>query len=404
MELKGFGKSGHWPSLLSAFLYFDVSFMVWVLLGATGIFIAQDLHLTAAQKGFMVALPILGGSVMRIILGVLTDRIGAKTTGVIGMALTLIPLLLLWNFGSTLPEVYVYGFLLGIAGASFAAALPLASRWYPPRYQGLAMGIAGAGNSGTLFATLFAPRLAQAFGSWHAVFGLAMIPMVLVLLLYIFLAKNAPHQPTPKKVMDYFSILKHKDTWLFCFFYSVTFGGFVGMASFLPIFFHDQYGLSSIQSGNFVTLCVLGGSLFRPIGGWIADKTGGVRVLQVLFFLISILFALVSVLFTVNIELLFLLLIMMSFGLGNGAVFQLVPQRFSQEIGMITGIVGAAGGIGGFFLPSLIGLLKDTTGTFATGFQMLVVLVAIAFITMLLVATHWNRSMAVKKIMTDSAI
>lgn len=404
MELEGFRKSGHWPSLFSSFLYFDVSFMVWVLLGATGIFIAEDLHLTSSQKGLMVALPILGGSVMRIILGILTDRIGAKRTAVMGMALTLLPLLLLWNFGTTLPEVYLYGFLLGIAGASFAAALPLASRWYPPRYQGLAMGIAGAGNSGTLFATLFAPRLAEYFGNWHTVFGLALIPMVLVLVTFIFLAKDAPNQPAPKKVVDYFGILKQKDTWLFCFFYSITFGGFVGMASFLPIFFHDQYGLTSIQSGNYVTLCVLGGSLFRPIGGWIADKVGGVRVLQVLFLLITLLFVLVSLLFTVYMELLFLLLIMMSFGLGNGAVFQLVPQRFSKEIGMITGIVGAAGGVGGFFLPSLIGLLKDMTGSFATGFQVLIILVAIAFITLLLVATHWKRSMSVKKIVTDPAL
>lgn len=151
MQSRGFLKSGHWPSLLGSFLYFDTSFMVWILLGATSVFVSDELGLNASEKGLMVAIPILGGSIFRIFTGVLTDRIGAKKTALLGMSLSMVPLGLLWIAGTTLTEVYAYGFLLGIAGASFAAALPLASRWYPPQYQGLAMGIAGAGNSGTIF-------------------------------------------------------------------------------------------------------------------------------------------------------------------------------------------------------------------------------------------------------------
>jgi NNP family nitrate/nitrite transporter-like MFS transporter len=306
-------------------------------------------------------------------------------------------------FGTTLYEVYAYGFLLGIAGASFAVALPLASRWYPPRYQGLALGIAGAGNSGTVFATLFAPRLAEYFGGWHAVFGLAMIPVSLVLAGFVLLAKDAPNPPPAKPLREYVRMVRVKDVWLFCFFYSITFGGFVGMVSFLPLFFHEQYQLPTIRSGDFVTFCVIAGSFFRPIGGWLADKWGGVRILQTLFLCILTLFLCVSAMFSLRLELLFLLLIMASFGLGNGAVFQLVPQRFAEDIGIVTGIVGAAGGVGGFFLPSLLGVLKDMTGTYTPGFIVLAVIVGLALFTMLAVSQRWSESL-VKKTSTGSAV
>lgn len=388
---RDFRKSGHWPSLLGSFLYFDFSFMVWMLIGATSIFIASDLNLTASQKGFLVALPILGGSVFRILLGFLADWYGAKKTAVAGMSFTMLPLLLLWVSGTTLTELYVYGFLLGIAGASFAAALPLVSRWYPPQHQGLAMGIAGAGNSGTLLATWFAPRLAEAFNDWHIIFGIAMALLGIILLVFLLITKEAPYPPPSKSFVDYFAVLKIKDAWVFCFFYSITFGGFVGMASFLSIFFHDQYGLNTVSAGDFVTLCVLAGSFFRPIGGWISDKVGGIRVLQTLFFLITVLFVLVSFLLPFPLEMGALFLVMTALGLGNGAVFQLVPQRFGKEIGIITGIVGAAGGLGGFFLPSLLGWMKDATGTFATGYLIIACIAAGGFITMWIIGQRWSR-------------
>lgn len=402
MNREGFLKSGHWPSLLASFLYFDVSFMIWVLIGATGVFISQDLQLTATQKGLMVALPILGGSVFRIFMGVLTDRIGAKRTAIAGMLLTLLPLFMLWLFADSLPEIYAYGFVLGIAGASFAAALPMASRWYPPRYQGLAMGIAGAGNSGTLLATLFAPRLAAYFGDWNPVFGLAMLPMLVVLIFFLVFAKEPPNQPAPKTLAQSFSVLKTRDAWLFNFFYFVTFGGFVGMTSFLSIFFHDQYGLDNVQAGDFVTLCVLAGSLFRPVGGWISDKWGGVRVLKRLFLAIVLLLGFVSQLLPFWLELAGLFLLMVCYGLGNGAVFQLVPQRFAGEIGTITGLVGAFGGIGGFFLPSILGMAKEIAGTYSLGFVLLAAIVATAFWTMLVVGERWKGRLIIPGGKTNS--
>src|SRR5438445_9829254 len=178
MHLRGFLRTGHWPTLTCAFLYFDISFMVWVLLGALANSIVPEFGLTAAERGFMVAVPILGGAILRVVLGVMTDRLGARRTGLIGLALTFVPLLLGWLWVDRFSQLLLVGLLLGVAGASFAAALPLASRWYPPQYQGMAMGIAGAGNSGTALATFFGPRLAVWLGGWQAVFPLALVPVL----------------------------------------------------------------------------------------------------------------------------------------------------------------------------------------------------------------------------------
>ena len=247
------------------------------------------------------------------------------------------------------------GLLLGVAGASFAASLPLASRWYPPRYQGLVMGIAGAGNSGTALATFFGPRLALAWG-WHAVFGLALVPLLATLALFLVFAKDSPDQPPPRSLSDYAAVLKLADTWWFCFFYAITFGGFVGLASFLNVFFLSQYGLSKVEAGNFATLCVIAGSVLRPLGGYLADRYGGVRVLTGLYLVVgatTLGMAALPPSLSAGTALLFA--VMVALGMGNGCVFQLVPQRFPREIGVVTGIVGAAGGLGGFVLPNRSG-------------------------------------------------
>jgi NNP family nitrate/nitrite transporter-like MFS transporter len=367
MNMRGFAKAGHWPSLLSAFLYFDTSFMAWVLLGALANSIVPDFQLNDAERGLMLAIPLLGGSILRLVLGLLTDHIGARRTGIIGLVLTLLPLLMGWVWADSFPKILLVGLLLGVAGASFAVALPLASRWYPAEYQGMAMGIAGAGNSGTALATLFGPILAQKVG-WHAVFGLALIPMTLTLLVFVLFAKDSPRQPAPKPLADYAVVLKHADTWWFCMFYSVTFGGFVGLAVFLNSFFHLQYELDRVQAGYFATLCVISGSFLRPVGGYLADRFGGIRILTVLYLGVGILMLGLSALPPLAWGTALMFAAMGMLGMGNGSVFQLVPQRFPKEIGVITGIVGAAGGLGGFVLPNLLGTLRQLTSTFSGGF------------------------------------
>lgn len=395
MKLVDLKKNGHTPSLISSFLYFDVSFMIWVILGALGAFITKDFGLSPAQKGLVVALPILGGSLFRIIMGVFTDRIGPRKTAIGGMLVTMVPLLWGWLFGQSIGELYSIGILLGVAGGSFAAALPMASRWYPPHLQGLAMGIAGAGNSGTLFATLFGPRLATSMG-WHNVLGLALIPLILVFLAFIIMSKDAPSQPEPKPLRDYFQIFKLRDTWYFCILYSVTFGGFVGLSSFLSIFFVDQYGLSKVSAGDFVTLCVAAGSFFRPVGGFFADRVGGTRMLSVLFIVLTLSMFGVSYLPSFYTVMILLLVGMICLGMGNGAVFQIIPQRFHKEIGMITGIVGAAGGVGGFFVPNLLGTLKEVTGTYAAGFIVYSIFGLVAFTVLLIAIQSWRKTWLVK--------
>ncbi len=262
--------------------------------------------------------------------------------------------------------------MLGVAGASFAAALPVASRWYPPQYQGLAMGIAGAGNSGTALATFFGPILAKSLG-WHAVFGLALVPLTLTFVTFVAFAKDSPSQPAPKPLTDYGKVLALSDTWWFCVLYSVTFGGFVGLASYLPTFFKDQYFTDDpvkggVYAGYFTTLCVIAGSFLRPVGGYLADRFGGIRLLLALYAVMAACMTGVAALPALPLAIGLLAVGMGALGMGNGAVFQLVPQRFQKEIGVMTGIVGAAGGVGGFFLPNLLGLLKKLTGSFGPGF------------------------------------
>ena len=388
-----FWKAGHPATLFAAFLYFDLSFMVWVMLGPLAVQIAKDLELNAAQKGLMVATPVLAGALLRVVMGLLVDHLKPKTAGAIGQVIVILALIGAWQFGiASYAQVLVLGLFLGVAGASFAVALPLASRWYPPEHQGTALGIAGAGNSGTVFAALFAPSLAVAFG-WNNVFGLAAIPLVAVLIFYWFVAKDSPECPAPKSLAEYLKVLRDKDAWWFMFFYSVTFGGFVGLASSLTIYFNTQYGLSPVVAGYFTAACVFAGSMMRPLGGALADRVGGIRSLSFMYvgaalFLVIVSFGLPQA----WMALVVFIFAMLVLGMGNGAVFQLVPQRFRKEIGVMTGLVGMAGGVGGFYLASSLGYSKQLTGTYQTGFMIFAALALLALVGLTTVKTRWRTT------------
>jgi NNP family nitrate/nitrite transporter-like MFS transporter len=393
MDRKAFLKAGHTPTLFAAFLYFDLAFMVWVLLGPLGVQIAQDLQLTHAQKGFMVAVPVLAGALLRMLMGVLVDHLQPKKAGAIGQVIVIIAMFVAWQFGiHSYEQALLLGCFLGFAGAAFAVALPLASRWYPPEHQGTALGIAGAGNSGTALAALFAPGLAAAFG-WVNVFGLALIPLIAVFIFYLLVAKDAPECPPPKTMAEYLKVLKDRDAWWFMFFYSVTFGGFVGLASSLTIYFNTQYGLDAKMAGYFTAACVFAGSLVRPIGGNLADRIGGIRTLTVMYviaaaFLFGVSFGLPQAWMAVIV----FVGAMLALGMGNGAVFQLVPQRFRREIGVMTGLVGMAGGIGGFYLASSLGYSRQMTGSYQTGFVVFALLAVLALIGLTRVKTRWRTT------------
>ena len=390
---KKFFAAGHTPTLAAAFFYFDMSFMVWVMLGPLGVQISNDLHLDAGQKGLMVAVPLLVGAILRVVNGVGVDRIGPKATGLVGQVIVIAGLLLAWYFGvHSFAQILVVGVILGVAGSSFAVALPLASRWYPPQYQGIALGIAGAGNSGTVLAALFAPGLASIFG-WVNVLGMAAIPLMVALLVYIVCAKDAPNQPPAKSLPEYLSVLRIGDAWWFMFFYSVTFGGFSGLASSLTIYFNADYGLSPVVAGYFTAAAVFAGSLVRPVGGALADRIGGIRALSIMYIVAAAALAIVSFhLPSAWIALVFFIAGMLALGMGNGAVFQLVPQRFRHEIGVMTGLVGMTGGIGGFYLASSLGYSKQFTGSYQVGLLVFAVLAMVALIGLSSIKGRWRTT------------
>jgi len=393
MQLKAFLKSGHTPTLFSAFLYFDVSFMVWVILGPLGVFVARDLGLTPGQKGLMVAVPVLSGAFCRLLMGVLVDKIGAKLTGQIGQVVVMGAIA--WAYLThldSLHQIYALGIFLGIAGASFAVALPLASRWYPPEAQGLAMGIAGAGNSGTVFSALFGPLLAARYG-WNTVLGLTLIPLFIAFITYTILAKDSPDSPPPKTFRQYVAVLRDQDTWWFMFFYCVTFGGFVGISSSLVIYFNSQFGINPVHAGYLTSACVLMGSLFRPVGGRLADRVGGIRTLQWVYGTVAL--GGVGIALSSGSLLLSLaafIIAMGALGIGNGSVFQLIPQRFRREIGILTGLVGMAGGIGGFYLAASLGFSKQWTGSYRLGFCVFAGLALLALLGIWSVKRRWRST------------
>lgn len=394
MRLADLKRAGHFPTLVTAFLYFDFSFMVWTLLGVLGAQIAapESLNLTAQQKFFMVSVPILAGGVLRLALGLLVDRIGAKTTGIVAQCVVIAGLATAWGAGVRSYEAVLWlGVALGVAGASFAVALPQAGRWYPPKMQGLVMGLAGAGNIGVVIDSLLAPRLAAIYG-WQAVFGLALIPAVVVLAIYCWVSREPTLEVAPKKLGDYFRLLREKDVHWFCFFYTVTFGGFVGLAYSLGMYFKDRFDLSAAQAGDLVALCTAVGALGRPIGGGISDRIGGIRSLHIYYTVACVALVLGGWIESLPLSVAAFFVACAAFGMGNGSVFQLLPQRFGKEIGLMTGLVGCGGGIGGFLLANMMGQSRQHTGSYLAGLMVFAALCLLALVGLGMVKRRWRTT------------
>jgi len=411
--LKG---QGDWPTLLAAFLYFDFSFMVWTMLGPLATEIAESLSahgfvMSASQKATLLAIPILSGALLRILLGFLVDKFGPKKTALMAQSIVISVLFYAYFRGEniTYGELLIVAFGLGFAGASFAVALPQAGQWYPPNLQGVVLGIAGAGNIGVVIDFLFAPKIAEHWG-WQAVFLVGGILSTIIFIAYIFMAKDAPKEvytPRPKKVSDYLKLLKDKDTWWFNLFYAISFGGFVGFAGYMKVYLMNTYQAEmanfgvqwlnepnvKVIAGYFGALTIFAGAMLRPVGGAIADKMGGIKSLYIFFGAVAILAlinAFVKLPFAVAILVLFL--IMANLGMANGAVFQLVPQRFGKDIGIMTGIIGAAGGLGGTLLIKTLGWSKEAFNSYSAGFTIFAGVVLLGIIGISLVKTRWRTT------------
>ena len=415
-ELKS---AGHFPTLLAAFLYFDFSFMVWTMLGPLATEIGESLAthgfvMSPSQKATLLALPVLSGAILRIVLGFGVDKLGAKKTALLAQSVVIIALF----YGYFRGENITYGELLfvalglGFAGASFAVALPQAGQWYPPRLQGLVLGLAGAGNVGVVLDFLFAPKIAEIWG-WQAVFLVGAVLSTFIFILYAFMAKDAPadvYKPNPKKLSDYLKLLKDRDTWWFSLFYAVSFGGFVGFANYMKVYLMNtyqvemsQFGLEylgeenvKVVAGYFGALCIFAGAILRPVGGAIADKLGGVKSLYIFFGAVLVLAILnATVVHSFGLAIFVLFLIMANLGMANGAVFQLVPQRFSKDMGIMTGLIGCAGGLGGTALIKTLGWSKGAFDGYSAGFFIFAGVVAVALVGISMVKTRWRTTWGV---------
>ncbi|MBI5587260.1 MAG: NarK/NasA family nitrate transporter [Deltaproteobacteria bacterium] len=390
MNLKAFMKSGHPPTLFCAFLYFDFCFAIWVMNGAMAPFISEQFHLTPMEKGFMLSVPVLAGAFMRFPTGLLAQYITRKWAAMFEMGLITIGLLYGYFFVDSYAEVIYMGIPLGIAGASFGVALSLGGGWFPPKYKGLAIGIAGAGNSGAVIAMLFAPPLAVKYG-WSSVYGYAIILMLIPMALMLFLAKEPPDLER-KKLSDYLKILVEKDAWVFNIIYIVSFGGYIGFTMFLPTFFHDQFGIPKSQMGQYAAVIAIMASVLRIAGGWAADRWGGIRMLNTLLILIAVGAFAASLLPSVLITTAILILIFSALGAANGSTFQLVPLRFAYATPIAMSLVGEVGALGGGLLPNAMGISKQYLGSFSGGFIFFGAMSIVALIVLRVVQRRWTTS------------
>lgn len=393
-NFKTFLKSGHWPTLFASFLYFDFCFAIWVLNGAMAPFISEEFGLTPAQKGFMISVPILAGALMRFPLGVLAQYIGRKSAAMVEMGLIIAALIYGYVFVNTYSDVLAMGVLLGIAGASFGVALSLGSGWFPPQHKGLAMGIAGAGNSGTVLAVLFAPPLATAYG-WQTVYGLAAFTMLLPMVVMAVLAKEPPDREH-QSFRQHISCLFEKDGWAFSLIYIVTFGGFIGLVTFLPTYFYDQFGVTKVEAGQLTMLAAVMGSGIRIIGGWISDKVGGINTLTFVLVAVAVLLVITGNVVSLTATTLLFMCCFAALGAGNGALFQLVPLRWPATTAVAGSMIGEIGALGGAIVPNAMGLSKQYSGTYLWGFVLVAVLAIVMLIMLRTVQIRWTKTWAEK--------
>jgi NNP family nitrate/nitrite transporter-like MFS transporter len=349
-------------------LHLTVSFMVWLLIGAMSISLAQDLQLSDQQVAWLVALPLLGGAVLRMLAGWSADWVGARSTALVILVAELAALLWGWLGVSGYHEAVVFALLLGVAGASFAVSLPIAGRAYPPAARGFVLGLAASANVGTVLILFLAPRWAAVM-DWHHVCVLMAGVVSVTLVLFALLVPREQPSLEPHRAEWWHNaaeLIRRRSAYWLCFLYAVTFGGFVGFCSLLPLLLHDLYQLDAIMAGTVAALCGLFGSLIRPVGGYIADRQGGLRIL---YYVLPVIVGSVVAVTSPSLPMAVAMMVLATgaMGFGNGVVFQLVAEWFPKDIGLASGVVGAAGGFGGFLLPIIAGTMKGFTGSYDLG-------------------------------------
>jgi len=395
-SFKNFLQSGHSPTLFAAFLYFSFSCCIWVLNGAMAPFIGETFNLSPAQKGLMLSVPIIAGALMRFPLGILSQYIGRKKATLVEMGLIAVAMLFGFFFVKSFNNLLAMGVLLGIAGASFGVALSLGSGWFPPQHKGLAMGLVGAGNVGTAVSVLVAPPLALWLG-WQAVYGVAAVAILVPMVVMVVFAKEPPDVNAHSSFREHIACLFEKDGWVFSLIYGVTFGGFIGLTTFLPSYYYDQFGVSKVQAGQLTMLAAFMGAAVRIVGGWLSDRWGGVNTLTVVLLVVAVGLVLVG-LSSGSLALTTLLLIVCfaALGAGNGALFQLVPLRWPTSTAVAGSMIGEIGALGGGLVPNAMGLSKQYLGSYLWGFVFFGALSLAMLGVMRVMQIRWTRTWAEK--------
>ena len=366
-------RPGAYRALSLATVAFALCFSVWGLVAPLAPQFQELYELSNTQISIVIATPVILGALFRIPMGILTDRFGARTVFPLLMLVVIVPVLFIGLLGGSFGGLLFWGFLLGLAGSSFAVGVPFVSKWFPPHMQGLALGIYGIGTIGTAIAAYSAPAIAGALG-WQWAFWVYIVPLVVMAAVFWLLGRDVPNSGTRPSITSAVGLFREElMPWVLSLFYFLTFGGFVAMGLYLPKLLVDLFGYTQTGAGlraaGFVVLAVFA----RPVGGWLADRIGGSRTLTISFAILPVMALILSfqpsiVLFTVG-----ALSSAVLFGLGNGAVFKLVAEYYPGKTGTVTGVVGAAGGLGGFFPPLVLGVVQDATGSYAIGFVLLAV-------------------------------
>jgi len=395
-HFRQFLNAGHAPTLGAAFFYFAFSCAIWVLNGSMAPFISEAYNLTPTQKGLMLSVPIFAGALMRFPLGVLAQYVGRKNATLVEMGGIAIAMLFGYFFVESFNDLLAMGVLLGIAGASFGVALSLGSGSFPPRYKGLAMGLVGAGNVGTAVSALLAPPLAQAFG-WQTVYGIAAIGVLLPVVVMVVCAQEPPDRAAHASFRDHIACLFEKDGWAFSLIYAVTFGGFIGLTTFLPSYFYDQFGVSKVQAGQLTMLAAFMGAALRVFGGWISDHWGGVNTLTGVLLVVTVTLVLCGFAqHSLTATMLLFLLCFAALGAGNGALFQLVPLRWPLTTAVAGSMIGEIGALGGGLIPNAMGLSKQHSGDYLWGFVSFAACSAAMLLMLRVMQIRWTRTWAEK--------
>lgn len=362
-------RPGRWPALVLATIAFLLCFTVWGLLAPLAPEFKDLYGLSATQTGILVAVPVLLGAVARVPLGILADKYGGRIVFTLLM-LSLIAPLAVVGFTDSYGMLLVVAFFLGVAGASFAVGVPLVSRWFPPEQQGMALGIYGLGTGGTAIAAQLAPRISDRW-EWATAFWIFIPAVAVAGIVFWLFARDAPGPRPAGSLSTRMRPFRRPMAWVLGLFYFVTFGGFVAISVYLPTYLDDVYELSrsdaAARASGFVLLSVLA----RPLGGMLADRWGALPLLNGVFIVVAALAIVLAFEPDMVVLTIAFLTIAAALGIGSGAVFKLVPTYFPGETGVVTGLVGAIGGLGGFFPPIVMGIVRDVSGDYAIAFMLL---------------------------------